>query len=107
MSNDLKYYFLLYKNEICGGKNQTIDDIINKLKIVSFKRQVLIECVNIFYYNHPNFKEEMDTKTHLICFKNGVYDLEKNEFRDGRIDDCITLSTRQEYTPFNKQDPGV
>lgn len=46
----------------------------------------------------------MDTKTHLICFKNGVYDLNQDLFRDGEISDCITLCTRNEYLPYNPED---
>jgi len=30
----------------------------------------------------------------LIAFENGIYDLEKEEFRIGRSDDFISLSTK-------------
>lgn len=37
---------------------------------------------------------------HLLCFKNGVYDMNTNQFRDGKYDDYCTYST---YTHYNYQ----
>lgn len=39
---------------------------------------------------------------HLICFNNGVYDFNLNQFRDGLPSDCCTLCTGYDYVPtFN------
>lgn len=40
-----------------------------------------------------------DTHKHLVGWNNGVFDLEKQEFRDGRPDDYITLSTKHDFLP--------
>ena len=58
-----------------------ISSIALKLKVNNFKKNVLDECVELFYKN--KFEEQLDTKINLIGFENGVYDLEKHEFRDG------------------------
>ena len=44
----------------------------------------------------------LDTKTHLICFENGVYDLNSRRFRDGRPDDYITFTTRIDYIDYDE-----
>ena len=47
-----------------------------------------------------NWVENLDEKHNLLGFENGVFDLDTNEFRDGRPDDMITLSTRYDYSPI-------
>lgn len=107
ISSDLVYYFLKYKQEICGGKNESIDDLIKKLKSLNFKNNIVTEAANIFYHHHQNFIDLMDSKTHLICFNNGVLDLDTFEFRDGHIDDYITLSTRNPYIEYDEDNPKI
>lgn len=107
ISDDLVYYFKRYKRDFCAGKSEKLDVIIDKLKNVPFKNSILSQTAEIFYHNHSSFVNEMDTKKHLICFENGVYDLEKYEFRDGMIEDYITLSTKNNYTPYNENDKNV
>jgi phage/plasmid-associated DNA primase len=43
------------------------------------------EGVPNFY--HENFEQTLDEKTHLIGFNNGIFDLNKNQFREGRPED--------------------
>jgi P4 family phage/plasmid primase-like protien len=101
ISGDLVWYFARYKKDMCAGKSEILDEIIKRLKNVPFKNAIISQSSEIFYHNHPSFVKEMDTKKNLICFNNGVYDLDKNEFRDGHIEDCITLSTKNNYIPYD------
>ena len=55
----------------------------------NFKANVMKEAYELFYIE--GFEDKLDTNQNLIGFENGVYDLEKMEFRDGRPEDCITL----------------
>ena len=44
---------------------------------------------------------------YLICFKNGVYDLKQCQFRDGRPEDNISLSTNIQYIEYNEDHPKI
>ena len=43
------------------------------------------------------FTDKLDEYRHLIGFNNGVYDLDKNEFRDAIPSDLITMSTNYDF----------
>lgn len=79
--------------------------LIQSLKDYTFKRKVLKECCSLFYDN--KFKETLDTKTHLIGFNNGIYDISQLEFRDGRSEDYISLNTNTDYHKMNVKDEGL
>jgi P4 family phage/plasmid primase-like protien len=81
-----------------------LTEISKKLKNITFKRQVVAECAELFYIK--KFEEKLDCNLELIAFKNGVYDLENFEFRDGRPEDYISLSTNIDYdgeTDFSEE----
>ena len=44
-----------------------------------------------------DFHDKLDTKRHLIGWKDGVFDLVTQDFRPGRPDDYITLCTGHDY----------
>ena len=48
-------------------------------------------------FMNNDFLEKLDSKTNLLGFTNGVFDLDANEFRPGKPDDYITLSTKYDY----------
>ena len=85
----------------------------NKCKTHSFKTSVIKECKSFFH--HDKFEEMLNSKPHLIGFKNGVYDLKvgveyKDEpydhgFREGHPADCISFTTGCVYKPWNPEDP--
>lgn len=77
-------------------------NIASKLKITSFKENIMKECKNLFYVH--KFEEKLDTRCHLLGFENGVYDLEIKEFREGRPEDWITFSTNINYIEYNPHD---
>lgn len=80
-------------------------EIAQKLKISSFKDNVMRECAELFYVE--GFEEKLDSNLYLIGFENGVYDLQAMEFRDGRPEDFISFSTRNVYIPYNPDSPEV
>lgn len=45
----------------------------------------------------PDFVNRLDDCHHLLGFENGVYDLDAAEFRNGRPEDCISISTGYDY----------
>ncbi|GAX84770.1 hypothetical protein CEUSTIGMA_g12192.t1 [Chlamydomonas eustigma] len=80
-------------------------DLMMKLKISKFKDDVMKECAELFYVER--FEDRLDSSLHLLCFENGVYDLEQLEFRDGRPDDCVSFTTGINYVPFSEDHPTV
>jgi hypothetical protein len=77
-------------------------EVARKLQDITFKEKVMKELSGLFY--DSKFIEKLDTKANLICFENGVYDLETKEFRNGRPEDYCSLSTMTEYTECDLED---
>lgn len=81
-------------------KSGTMSEIAIKLKTTNFKQNVLKESSEIFYEYDPYFLERLDQDPYLIGFTNGVFDFKTNEFRKGRPDDYVSMSTRIKYQPI-------
>lgn len=73
-------------------------DLATKLKTKSFKDNILSEAKELFYDNE--FEDKLNENHHLVGFENGVVDLDKHIFREGRPDDFITFSTKTKYLEF-------
>jgi P4 family phage/plasmid primase-like protien len=63
----------------------------------------VVKLINIFIKINDDI---WDNKPHLLGFKNGIYDLDNNKFRDGKPDDYISLIAPYNYKPVsqNKKD---
>lgn len=66
--------------------------IVEKLKNVNSKESICKECLYLFY--DPDFLSKLDTNPNLICFSNGILDLEQKELRTGRFEDYISISIK-------------
>ena len=93
------------KKEILTKKKKRLDDLCLKLLDTSFKENIMKECMELFYDETLN--EKFDDNKDLLCFKNGVYDFNKCEFRDGKPEDCITLCTNIDYIDYDENSPYV
>jgi P4 family phage/plasmid primase-like protien len=82
-------------------KNGVVLELTKKLKTTSFKDNVMRECKELFSKENKEFVKKLDSNPYLIGFNNGIYDLEKGEFRDGRPDDFIELSTEIDKIDFD------
>jgi P4 family phage/plasmid primase-like protien len=78
---------------------QKLHGIATKLKITSFKDNVMKECCEMFYIE--KFEERLDSNLSLIGFENGVFDMDTMEFREGRPEDYITFSTKNNYVAYD------
>jgi len=86
-------------------KTKTLMNIITKLKTTSFKDNIMKECRELFY--EREFVNKLDSNPYLIGFENGIYDLEKLEFRDGEPEDYVSMSTGNDYIPYDENDDDV
>ena len=80
----------------------TYNKIAIKLKRSSDKNNILNEAKALFY--DETLVEKLDSNAYLIGFKNGIYDFEGNEFREGRPDDYVSKTTKLDYIDCRK--PG-
>ena len=78
-----------------------ISKVMLRLKYTAFKSNLMTECGELFYDRDRNFLEKLDSHNNLIGCVNGVYDLVREEFRDGRPEDYISKTTKINYIPFD------
>lgn len=88
-----------------NAKLKLIQKMNGNCKSSPFKNNVMNECMEVFY--DRKFKEKLNQNPYLIGFKNGVYDLKLNIFRDGRTDDCISKCLPINYKEFQHGDSEV
>jgi len=79
--------------------------LMTSLKTTPFKNSVMKEAAEIFY--DRRFLNKLDTNPYLICFQNGVYDLQQFIFRPGRPEDFISKSLPIDYVTYTEDDPTV
>ena len=77
--------------------------VIDRLLNLSYKENIMKECKYLFY--DEGFEDKLDENHDLLGCENGVYDLEKSEFRPGKPDDYVTLSTNNSYIPWDPSKP--
>ena len=87
------------------ARKKIVDKIIQGCKSAPFKNNVMREACEVFY--DRTFKSKLDQNGMLIGFKNGVYDLKLNIFRDGMIDDYISKRVPIEYKEYLEVDNEV
>lgn len=80
-----------------------MQEIAIKLRITSFKENIMKECTELFYVD--KFEEKLDSNPNLIGFEDGVFDLEAMEFREGRPEDFVSFSTGNNFVEYNPYDP--
>lgn len=82
-----------------------MNEIAIKLRTTTFKENLMKECAELFYVE--KFEEKLDSNPSLIGFNNGVYDMTTLEFREGRPDDFISYTTRNNYVEYNPDHPAI
>jgi P4 family phage/plasmid primase-like protien len=80
--------------------------IFRSLGQTKFLNDTITECKHRFYETFgEDFIRKLDTNKNLICFNNGVYDLEHCTFRDGRPEDMISMTVGYDYMEYDDEDP--
>ena len=99
ISKELVDYFKETK-KICKNDKKSVNKInklMESLKKTPTKNNILTELVEIYKINNNDFYDLLDVTPYLICFNNGVYDLNKMEFRDGKPEDYISMTTGYDF----------
>lgn len=86
-------------------KTSKLCDLINNLGKTPFKSNVLTECREEFH--NDQFKDLLDANVYLLGMENGIYDLKNFEFRAGRPDDYVSLSTGASYMEYDEEDDTI
>ena len=73
-----------------------------------FLNDTITECKHRFYETFgEDFIKKLDTNKNLVCFTNGVYDLEHSIFRDGRPEDMISMTVGYDYIEYDEGDEKI
>uniref|UniRef100_A0A6C0LZW2 SF3 helicase domain-containing protein n=1 Tax=viral metagenome TaxID=1070528 RepID=A0A6C0LZW2_9ZZZZ len=80
-------------------------DISLKIRQSSFKKNIIEELTALF--NKKKFIEQLDENRNLVCFSNGVFDMENMVFRHGIPDDCISMCTGTNYIPYDPEEENI
>jgi P4 family phage/plasmid primase-like protien len=88
------------EQQVYAKRATILQGIANKLKTSSYKESLMKECADMFYLRR--FEDLLDSKCHLLGFEDGVLDLDTLEFREGRPEDYISLSTGICYKEFDE-----
>ena len=87
-------------------KINSIKQIIENFGETTLKNNIVTELID-FYTENKNpkrdFTKKLDANTQLICFDNGVYDLNKFEFRHGKPEDYISMSVGYDYQELHTE----
>ena len=90
-------------HSILNNRVSNCSKVIIKLKDSGYKDKIMKECREYFY--DKTFLEKLNEKKNLIGFENGIYDIEKGEFRDGSPDDYVSMTTKINYVKINNNNP--
>jgi len=93
------------QQELFIKRAQTALGISLQLRNEPFKNHIISACSVLFHDN--DFYEKLDSNVNLVGFENGVYDLDKLEFREGLPEDYISFSTGIDYKDFDDNDEMV
>lgn len=79
--------------------------ISKKIHEMGTKNNIIKELYTA--YNDNCFLNNLDENKFLICFKNGIYDLENNYFRNGKPEDNISFSTNINYMKYDPNNTKI
>lgn len=88
-------------------KRDQVYKTASRLKETSFKKNLMVECAELFHDKSRKFYNELDSNLNLLGFNNGIFDLVNEEFRNGRPEDLISMSTNIDYIAYDKNSKEV
>tara|TARA_B100001059_G_scaffold156566_1_gene156092 strand:+ start:1014 stop:3806 length:2793 start_codon:yes stop_codon:yes gene_type:complete len=77
-----------------------IMEVLERFMNTNKKDAIMKEARELFY--DKNFHNNLDENQYLMGCANGVIDFKNKEFREGRAEDYISISTKNTYIPLDK-----
>jgi P4 family phage/plasmid primase-like protien len=84
-------------------KIKQLANICIKFKDSGHKNKIMREASELFF--DGEFNKLMDSNPYLLCFENGVYDFQVNQFRQGYPSDYVTKTTGRNYIKYDENNP--
>jgi P4 family phage/plasmid primase-like protien len=89
-------------------KIENFNQLIDRLQNKDFKNAIVHTSEKEFFcIKGQEMIPKLDSNLYIIAFSNGVYDLENDEFRDGRPEDMNTLTTNMPYVEYDENHPVI
>lgn len=82
--------------------------LYNKLfaKLSTFpKINSIISACTMIKFSDDTIENKMNQNPYLIGFENGIYDLRSGQFREGKPEDYVSLSTGYSYVEYKGDEP--
>lgn len=79
-----------------------VNQIIKTLETKKHRSNIMDVAGYLYRDKYPKFGD-FDTKSYLIGFDNGVFDMKEMKFRDGRTDDMISMTCGYDFIPEYSQ----
>ena len=95
LENIKTYYESKDKSEKNSNIIKNVKGLIQKCNRANFKKEVIEEAE--MYFEDDTFMKLLNSKISLVPFVNGVYDLDKKQFRKTRKDDYVNLTFGFEF----------
>lgn len=112
MDNEILPHFLRFQERILSGEciaNIAPADFNNVFKILgcmNFKTKVISQLQSFYQVADPKaWLSALDSNTHILGLKDGVYDFHSRTFREGTPDDMLTMSTQHSMADVQNADP--
>ena len=90
------------QTEDAKKKARAIRKLIEQIMDGGRRKRILDDAIIRFHEYRPCFLEDLNTKNMLV-FTNGVMDLDKFEFREGRPEDILSIKLPFHYQPQDTQ----
>ncbi|ATZ80785.1 D5 family helicase-primase [Bodo saltans virus] len=95
-----KVYDYYYEHTNDKKRMCAIKQLIKNFGSIVLKNSIVTELADLYYVNknkNGDFLEKLNANCDLLGFTNGVFDLSTFEFRNGKPDDFITMTTKYDY----------
>jgi len=88
-------------------ESKTKRTLVKNMKNTNFKTKMIKTATDMFHElaMAEGFLDQLDANKQFLCFKNGLYDFENCEFREGRPDDYVSFSTNIDYVEYDETEP--